>query len=116
MVICFVLECITGFFDILIVSVLSQRIVMGSSNFTLISFKVCSIHNNCVQHEAKVVYFASTMDNETNYCFLLCHDTNLLLRKNSPPLVFFLSSTFPTQSTFVYACRLKSLFLGYHRP
>ena len=46
---CFVLECITGFFEILIALALSQYIGMGSSYSTYIYVKVCFIHRTCVQ-------------------------------------------------------------------
>ena len=47
---CLVVECITGFFEILMALVLSQYIGMGSSYSTCISIKVCFIHRTCVQH------------------------------------------------------------------
>jgi len=46
----FILECITGFFEILIALVSSQYIGMGSSYSTYISVKFCFIHRTHVQH------------------------------------------------------------------
>jgi hypothetical protein len=58
---------------------LSQYIGMGSSYSTYISFRVCFIHRNCVQHVATAIYRASAIDKDIDDCFLLIHDTN-----NSP--------------------------------
>ena len=68
---CFVLECITGFLDIFIVHVLSQNIGMGSSYFTLMSSNVCLIQLTCVQHPVAAIYYASTVDRDTEDCFFL---------------------------------------------
>jgi hypothetical protein len=76
---CLVLECITGFFEILTALVLSQYIGMGSSYSTCISIKVCFIQRTCVQHVVVAIYSASVVDKDTDDCFLLSHDT-----KHSP--------------------------------
>src|SRR5277367_2846076 len=98
---CFVLECITGFLDILIALVLSQNITTGS----LISIFMPS--NNCLnqtileQFTAATTYSASAVDWDIQFYFLLVQETNLFPRKNAPPLVLFLSSRFPAQSASV---------------
>jgi hypothetical protein len=76
---CLVLECITGYFEILMVLVLSQYIGMGSSYSTCISVKVCFIQRTCVQHVVAAIYSASDVDRDTDVCFLLSLDT-----KHSP--------------------------------
>ncbi len=76
---CLVLECINGFFEILMALVLSQYIGMGSSYSTYISVKVCFIQRTYVQHVAAAIYSASVVDRDINDCFLLSHDT-----KHSP--------------------------------
>ena len=72
---CFVLECITGFLDIFIALVLSQNIGMGSSYFTWMSSNVCVIQMTCVQHAATAIYYASSVDRDTEDCFLLDQTT-----------------------------------------
>jgi hypothetical protein len=62
------------------------------------------------------MYFDSAVDKEIEDCFLLNQDTKPLTKKNSPPLVFFLSSTLPTQFASVYAIRIKFYPFGYHSP
>jgi hypothetical protein len=76
---CFVLECITGFFEILMALILSQYIGMGSSYSTCIFVKVCFIQRTCVQHVATAIYSTSAVDKDIDDCFLLSHDT-----KHSP--------------------------------
>jgi hypothetical protein len=56
------------------------------------------------------------VDIDIEVCFSINHDTRQFPRKNAPPLVLFLSSILPAQSTYVYAIRVKSLFLEYHKP
>jgi hypothetical protein len=51
-----------------------------------------------VQQVAAAMYYASVVDNEMDPFFLLSHATNESPRKNSPPLVHFLSSTQFAQS------------------
>lgn len=55
-----------------------------------------------MQQDAATTYSASAVDNAIELCFLLNQDTNLEPIKNAPPLVLFLSSTLPAQSTSVY--------------
>lgn len=87
--ICFVLEYITRFFQMLIAFVLSQKMEIGSSYTIVISFNVCFIHRTCVQQDATTIYLALVVDKETKSCFLLNHTTNQQPRKNAPPLVLF---------------------------
>ena len=77
---CFVLECITGFFDIFIALVLSQNIGMVSSYFTCMSSNVCLIQMTCVQHVVAAIYFSSVVDRDTEGCFLLDQDTKQSLK------------------------------------
>ena len=69
--ICFVLERITGLLELVIALLLSQGIGMGSSYFTCMSFIVCFIQRTWVQHIVVAIYFASGVDKDTEYCFLL---------------------------------------------
>jgi hypothetical protein len=62
------------------------------------------------------MYSSSVVESDVDVCFLLDHATIIFTKKNSPPLVIFLSSMLPAQSASVYAVRLKSLSLGYHNP
>ena len=70
---------------------------MGSSNTTLMSYRVYFIHPTCVQHSAAAIYSASIVNIEIEVCFLLLQATNDSPKKNTPPLVLFLSSTQPAQ-------------------
>jgi hypothetical protein len=69
-----------------------------------------------VQQDVVVMYYASVVDKEIEDCFLLSQDTKQFPKKNYPPLVLFLSSTFPSQSSSVYVVRVKSYSFGYHNP
>jgi hypothetical protein len=91
--ICFDLEYWTGFLERLIALVLSQWIIIGSSNTILMSCRVCFIHSTCVQHSVATIYLASVLDREIEDRFLLIQATNYSPKKNVPPLVPFLSST-----------------------
>jgi hypothetical protein len=62
------------------------------------------------------MYSASVVDSDVDVCFLLSHATRHFPKKKSPPLVLFLSSILPAQSTSVYAVRLNYLSFGYHNP
>jgi hypothetical protein len=62
------------------------------------------------------MYSTSTVDKEIEDCFLLNHDTKQLPKKNAPPLVFFLSSTMPSQYALVYVVRVKFSPFGYYIP
>jgi hypothetical protein len=62
------------------------------------------------------MYSSFVVDNEIEDCFLLSQDTKQFPKKNSPPLVLFLSSTLPPQSTSVSIVRLNSSPFGYHSP
>jgi hypothetical protein len=69
-----------------------------------------------VKHEEVAIYPDFVVDSDMDGCFSLSHDTRHFPRKNAPPLVLFLSSTLPTQSTSVYAVNVKSYVFGYHNP
>jgi hypothetical protein len=56
-----------------------------------------------VQQVAVAMYYALAVDKDTTDCFLLEQLTRHPPRKNVAPLVLFLSSTQPTQSTSVKA-------------
>jgi len=91
----------TGFFEILIALVLSQKIEIGGVQVICISCNVCIIQRSCVQQDVAATYSASAVDKAIELCFLLNQDTNLEPMKNAPPLVLFLSSTLPAQSASV---------------
>ena len=90
---CFVLECITGFFDMLIVLVLSQYMTTGSLISTFIPSNNCLNQTMLEQLTIAATYSASAMDWYVQFCFLIVQDTILLARKNAPPLVIFFSKT-----------------------
>jgi hypothetical protein len=71
------------------VLLLSQWIVVGSSNTILMSCKVCFIHSTCVQHSATKIYSASVLDREIEDCFLLIQATNDSPKNNLLHLYFF---------------------------
>ena len=72
---CFVLECMTWFLDILMALVLSQFIIIGFSYFTSKSFSFCFIQMTWVQHDTTTIYSASALESEMEDCFLLNHET-----------------------------------------
>ena len=113
---CFVLERITRFFYILMALALSKQIGMGSSYSTYISVKVCFIHRTYVQHVSATIYSSSAIDNDTDDCFLLSHDTKHSPKKNIVPLVLHQSSIQPSQSASVQAISDISYPFGYHNP
>ena len=113
---CLVLECITEFLEMLMALVLSQLIVIGLLYFICRSSKVCFIQMTCVQQDATTMHSASIVEIDVDACFLLDHATRLFPKKNAPPLVIFLSSMLPAQSTSVYVVRLKFLSFGYQNP
>lgn len=53
---CFVLECITGFFEILMALVLSHSMEMGGEHFIWISCNVYIIQRSCLKHDATTTY------------------------------------------------------------
>lgn len=83
---------------------------------TLISFKFYPIQITWVQHDVIAMYFDSTVDRETKGYFLLNHETRMFPKRNALPLVLFLSSKLPAQSTYVYDFKVKCSPLWYHRP
>jgi len=74
---CLVLECMTGFFEILMALVLSHRMEMGGVHVIWMSCKVRIMQSSCVEQDAVATYYASAVDNEIELCFLLNQDTNL---------------------------------------
>jgi hypothetical protein len=114
--ICFIFECITGFFEMLIALVLSLSIEIGFLCSILMSCSVSFIHRICVQQVVVSMYSSSVVDNEIEDCFLLSQDTKWSPKKNAPPLVLFLSSTLLAQSASVYVVRVKYSPFGYHNP
>src|ERR1044072_1195550 len=97
MSICLVLLCRTGFLEILMALMLSQNKVMTSC-MTLYSSSICFIQKSWVQLLPAAMYSASVVDKDTQFCFLLNHETRLFPRKKHPPEVLFLSSALPAQS------------------
>jgi hypothetical protein len=71
------------------VLVLSQWIVVGSSNTIFMSCKDCFIHSTCVQHSTVAIYSPSVLDNEIEDYLLLIQDTNDSPKNNSFQLVLF---------------------------
>lgn len=96
--ICLVLECITGFFEILMALVLSQKIVIGCLISMLTSLKASFIHIICVQQSAAAIYSASVVERDIDDYFLLSQETRKSPIKNAFPLVLFRSSMLPSQS------------------
>jgi hypothetical protein len=113
---CFNFECSIGFLERLIALVLSQWIMVGSSNVILISCRVCFIHSTCVQHSAAAIYSALVLDKEIEDCFLLIQATSDSPKRNALPLVLFLSSILPAQSTYEYDFNVNESLLGYQKP
>lgn len=95
MLICLVRPCWTRFFEILIVLKLSQYNVMTSCS-TLYFFNIYFIHKNWVLLIPPTMYSTSAEERETQLCFLLKQEINMLPKKKHPPNVIFLSSTLPT--------------------
>ena len=73
---CLVLECITGFFDILMAFVLSEKMEIGGENLIWMSCKFCIIQSSHVQHDAVATYYAYVVDKAIELCFLLNRHTN----------------------------------------
>ena len=111
-----VLECITGFFEILIALVLSQNMIIGSLISTFIRSSNCLNQTMFEQFTAAATYSTFVVDCDVQFFILLVQDTNLLTRKNAPPLVLFLSSIFPTQSASVNTFKSKFPPSLYHNP
>ena len=114
--ICLVFECTNGFFEMLIVLVLSHRMEIGGVQVIWKSCKVCIIQRSCVQQDATATYFALAVDKAIELCFLLNQNNNMETIQNAPPLMLFLSSTLLAQSASVYAWRVRYASLGYHSP
>ena len=58
----FILECMIGFFDILIALVFSYSIIIGCSYLTSKYSSVCFIQITWVQQDSTVMYSASTIE------------------------------------------------------
>lgn len=114
--ICLVLEYITRFFEMVITLILSYIIGIASSYTTLISLRVYFIHINWVQQDVAAMYSTSATDKDIESYFLLNQETNLSPKKNSPPLLVFLSPILLTQSASLYAFNMKSPLFLYQRP
>ena len=56
------------------------------------------------------------VDREIEDCFLLIQATSDSPKKNALPLVLFMSSILPSQSTYEYDFNVNESFLGYHKP
>ena len=110
---CLVLEWRTGFLDILMVLALSQWRGMGLTYFTSKSASVWIIQSICVNQVAATMYSTSIVDKDIEPCLLLIHATKETPKKNSPPLVLFLSSKQFSQSASEYAVKWRFWFLGY---
>ena len=111
---CFLMECMTGFFDIFMALVLSQFIIIGCSYLTSKYSSVCFTQITWVQQDAIVMYSASAVESEMEDCFFLDQDRNFFCKKNADPLVPFWSSTLPSQSTSINSFKLKCWIFGYH--
>jgi len=61
------------------------------------SLNYCLIHKLCTRQLPAIMYSASTMDNATHACFLLCQDIKLDPNKWHVPPVFFLSILHPAK-------------------
>ena len=109
---CFVLECITGFFKILIALVLSQNMGIGSSYVTCMSCRLCFIQRTWVQHVVATTYSASAVERVIEDCFLLNHETKQPPKNYAAPLVLLRVSTHPAQSTSEKAARSNWFPLG----
>src|ERR1044072_5562374 len=71
--------------------------------------KLCTTTPSCY-------YSASAVDKDTQFCFLLNHDTRLFPRKKHPPDVLFLSSALPAQSASQYPVSKGEVPCVYSNP
>ena len=71
---CLVLECITGFFEILMALLLSHRMEMGGEHLIWISCNVYIIQIICVKHDPTATYYDFVVYKEIELCFLLKQD------------------------------------------
>ena len=112
---CFV--CITRFFLILIALVLSQYMTSRSLISIFIPSNSCLNQTMLEQLTTTTTTYSSSIVNwEIQFCILLVKDTSLLPRKNAPPLVLFLSSRLPTQSTLVNTFKYRLPLIFYYKP
>ena len=90
-------ECMTGFLEILMALVLSHKIGIGSLHFMCMSCRVCFIQIINGQQYYVAIYYAYTVDKDTEDYFLLDQETRQLPRNNVVPLVLLLSPTYLAQ-------------------
>ena len=95
---CLVLECITGFLEILMALVLSHRIGLGLSHVMCMSCKAFFIQRIWVQQVVAAIYSSLAVYKDNEDCFLFDQDTRQFLKKNIVPLMLLLSPTHLTQS------------------
>ena len=74
--ICLVLECITGFLEIVMALVLSHRIGIVSLHVMCMSYMVCFIQIIWVQQVFAAIYSSSMVDKDTKEFFLFDEDTS----------------------------------------
>ena len=96
---CLVLECITGFLEILMALVLSHKIGISSLHVMFMSCRVFFIQRIWVQQAAAAIYSTYAVNKDTKDCFLLDQDTKKPPKNKFVPLLLLLSSTHPAQST-----------------
>ena len=77
--ICFDFKCCIGFFNRLMVLVLSHKMHMVSWVIPL-SWRSFFIYRSWAQQLPIAMYSALAVDRDTKFCFLLIHDTKLLPR------------------------------------
>ena len=77
--ICFDFECWTGFFDKFMALVLSQNTHIVSWVIPQ-SCKSFLIHNSCAQQLPAAIYSTLAVERETEFWFLLIHETKLFPR------------------------------------
>eukprot|EP00252_Welwitschia_mirabilis_P021873 TRINITY_DN5731_c0_g1_i3.p1 TRINITY_DN5731_c0_g1~~TRINITY_DN5731_c0_g1_i3.p1 ORF type:complete len:156 (-),score=25.75 TRINITY_DN5731_c0_g1_i3:353-820(-) len=95
---CFVLACMTGFFEIAMAEALSHSRCIGFSIGIVKSSNNLSSHTNCWLAKWTAMYSASAVERATQDCFLLAHEKRLPPRSIAYPVVLFQSSRLPAQS------------------
>ena len=95
---------------------LSQNMTNSSLISTFMPSNNCLNQTMLEKFTTVATYYASSMDWDVQFCFLLMQDTNLLPRKNAPPLFLFLTSRFLAQSVLVNTFSSKFHPSLYHNP
>jgi len=95
-----------------------MALVLSHNKGTLLIFNpkssiCCFIHKICAQQLPVAIYPASTVDNATHACFLLCHDIRLDPSKWHVPLVLFLSNLQLAKLESEYDGRVPSFRLDF---